>query len=536
MKQLIIGLVLVMIGSGTLFSQEADYHTVPLPGRIDLTKEEPFNLNENTRIIFPSNDECMQRNALFLSSYLSDIFGYKLEVSDAKNKKEKCIVLCYDNLAPESYKVTVSESSVKIAGGDAAGVFYGIQMLRKSISSGSTNALLPSGVISAEPQYSYRGMHLDCARHFFSVDIVKQYLDMLALHHINTFHWHLTDDQGWRLEIKKYPRLTEIGSYRSSTVVGMNTGLFDDLPHGGFYTQDEVREIVRYAQERYITVIPEIDMPGHMLSALAAYPEFGCSGGPYEVSRVWGINSNILCVGNDDVYPFLQDILDEVFDLFPSTYVHIGGDEAPRTKWESCEHCQQKIKELGLTSEDGVSAESKLQAYFTSRMNEYILSKGHKTICWDESLEDLDDSSVTIMSWHGADAAAEAFSRGMDVIYTPMDNCYFNYYQSKLTPVEPQTLPLFVTVEDTYSMEVPEGVKGVQGNMWSEYISSRDVLEYQLLPHLSALSEVQWTPKGQKDFEQFKTRMKTLTPIFESYGWDYAKHIFTGDTKPNFYL
>ena len=319
----------------------ANYQVIPLPQEVALSQESPFNLNDGTIIAYPEHNELLKRNAEFLAEYISQSTGHTLQteaLAPGSEAPKGAITLGLDPAIGnrEGYVLTVKADRVTLNGQTENGVFYGIQTLRKSIpaETKATSILLPAGSIQDEPRFSYRGMHLDVGRHFFPIEFVKKYIDLLALHNMNTFHWHLTEDQGWRIEIKKYPKLTEIGAWRDRTVIGRNTEEYDNTRYGGFYTQEQAKEIVKYAGERYITVIPEVDLPGHMLAALAAYPEMGCTGGPYEVCPRWGVFEDVLCIGNEKSMQFLEDVMAEIIDIFPSKYIHIGGDEAPRTRWE----------------------------------------------------------------------------------------------------------------------------------------------------------------------------------------------------------
>ena len=311
----------------------ADYQVVPLPDQIVMQKGKPFVLDKNT-VIIADNDGAMTRNAQFLQEYIRTNTG--IEVQMGSGKVKNAITLRLDQTVPskDGYRVSISQKGISISGATPAGVFYGVQMLRKALPCDSVReqVILPAATIADSPRFGYRGMHLDVCRHFFDTDFVKEYIDLLALHNMNVFHFHLTDDQGWRIEIKRYPKLTEVGGYRSGTVLGRNSSVDDHTRYGGYYTQEQLRDIVKYAEERHITVIPEIEMPGHTLAILASYPELGCTGGPYEVGHFWGIYSDILCAGKEETFAFMEGVLDEVMDIFPSKYIHIGGDEAPKTK------------------------------------------------------------------------------------------------------------------------------------------------------------------------------------------------------------
>ena len=513
---------------------KADYRVVPLPENIKILGNKPFLLNASTNIVYANGDSLLQRNATFLAEYVKKSVGLSLVVKSHSSNSEGNIFLRIDKkiIGDEAYKIEVNQHNIIISGKTANGVFYGIQTLRKSlpIIQHAENVVMPAAVITDSPRFVYRGMMLDVARHFFSVDFVKEYIDLLALHNMNTFHWHLTDDQGWRIEIKKYPLLTNIGSIRKHTTLGRNSSLDDGTPYGGFYTQEQAREIVEYAKERYITVIPEIDMPGHMLGALAAYPELGCTGGPYEVSGNWGVFDDILCAGNEKTYQFIQDVLDELIDIFPSKYIHLGGDEAPKTRWTTCEKCQGLIKSLGIKGDKECTAENRLQGYLVSRIEKYLNQKDRKIIGWDEILEGDVQKSATIMSWRGVDGGIKASRLGHDAIMTPVSYCYFDYYQTDKTLNEPLLIGGNLNMEKTYSYQpVPDSLTaaekkhiiGVQGNLWTEYIVCPSLAEYQVLPRMAALSEVQWMQYDKKNYADFKQRLERLLQIYKLYGYKY---------------
>ena len=527
--------------------KEANYQVIPLPQEVSLTQENPFKLNENVLIAYPENNALLQRNAEFLSEYIQQATNYapKTKAIAAGEQVKNAIVLGLDpGIAnKEGYVLTTTPEGISINGQTENGVFYGIQTLRKSIPAEAKEAtiLIPAGEIKDEPRFSYRGMHLDVGRHFFPKEFMKKYIDLLALHNMNTFHWHLTDDQGWRIEIKKYPKLTEIGSQRSRTVIGRNTQEYDNTPYGGFFTQEEAKEIVKYAQERYITVIPEVDLPGHMLAALAAYPEMGCTGGPYEVCPRWGIFEDVLCIGNDQTMQFLEDVMSEIVEIFPSKYVHIGGDEAPRTRWEKCPKCQARIKAEGLKADKNHTAEDRLQSYCMTRIEEFLNSKGRQIIGWDEILEGDVAPNATVMSWRGMEGGIKAAQLGHDVIMTPTSFCYFDYYQTADTKDEPLGIGGYVPIEKVYSLEpVPAAlteeqskhILGAQANLWTEYIHSSEHVEYMVLPRMAALAEVQWTQPEKKDFKDFTKRLARLMKFYQRDGFNYAKHVF--DLKVDF--
>ena len=527
--------------------KEANYQVIPLPQEVSLTQGNPFKLNEKVLIAYPENNALLQRNAEFLSEYIQQATNYapKTKAIAAGEQVKNAIVLGLDpSIAnKEGYVLTTTPEGININGQTENGVFYGIQTIRKSIPAEAKEAtiLIPAGEIKDEPRFSYRGMHLDVGRHFFPKEFMKKYIDLLALHNMNTFHWHLTDDQGWRIEIKKYPKLTEIGSQRSRTVIGRNTQEYDNTPYGGFFTQEEAKEIVKYAQERYITVIPEVDLPGHMLAALAAYPEMGCTGGPYEVCPRWGIFEDVLCIGNDQTMQFLEDVMNEIIEIFPSKYVHIGGDEAPRTRWEKCPKCQARIKTEGLKADKNHTAEDRLQSYCMTRIEEFLNSKGRQIIGWDEILEGDVAPNATVMSWRGMEGGIKAAQLGHDVIMTPTSFCYFDYYQTADTKDEPLGIGGYVPIEKVYSLEpVPavlteeqsKHILGAQANLWTEYIHSSEHVEYMVLPRMAALAEVQWTQPEKKDFKDFTKRLARLMKFYQRDGFNYAKHVF--DLKVDF--
>ena len=516
----------------------ANYQVIPLPQEVALSQESPFNLNDGTIIAYPENNELLKRNAEFLAEYISQSTGRTLQteaLAPGSEAPKGAITLGLDPAIGnrEGYVLTVKADRVTLNGQTENGVFYGIQTLRKSIpaETKATSILLPAGSIQDEPRFSYRGMHLDVGRHFFPIEFVKKYIDLLALHNMNTFHWHLTEDQGWRIEIKKYPKLTEIGAWRDRTVIGRNTEEYDNTRYGGFYTQEQAKEIVKYAGERYITVIPEVDLPGHMLAALAAYPEMGCTGGPYEVCPRWGVFEDVLCIGNEKSMQFLEDVMAEIIDIFPSKYIHIGGDEAPRTRWEKCPKCQARIRTEKLKADKNHTAEDRLQSYCMTRIEKLLNSKGRQIIGWDEILEGDVAPNATVMSWRGSAGGIKAAQLGHDVIMTPNDYCYFDYYQSEDTRHEPFAIGGFVPLEKVYSLnptaslteEQAKHILGTQANLWTEYIPTSEQVEYMVLPRMAALAEVQWTQLEKKDYTNFTTRLAGLIGLYRRDGLNYRE-------------
>ena len=516
----------------------ADYNVIPLPQEVTLTQKGAFVLTGTTQIVYPEGDEQLKNDAQFLSDYIADVTALRLTTTSAKVKNAITLRLNKKVQSKEGYVITVDKKGVVIEGATAAGVFYGVQTLRKSIpvDKSLTEVTLPAVMLKDAPRFGYRGVMLDCARHYFPVKFVKQFIDLIAMHNMNVFHWHLTDDQGWRIEVKKYPDLAKIGSVREKTVLGHNSDVFDDTPYGGYYTQEEAREIVKYAADRFITVIPEIDMPGHMIAALAAYPDMGCTGGPYKVSPIWGIMPDVLCLGNEKTYQFCEDVLSEMMDIFPSEYIHLGGDETPNVRWKECPKCKALMAKENLTP-------GKLQGYFTNRIEKFVNSKGRRIIGWDEILDGDINQSATIMSWRGTAPGARGAKMGHDVIMSPSSHVYFDYYQTRQGESqweEPLLIGGNLPIERTYSLEpVPEGadaetashIIGVQGNLWTEYIAGPSLAEYQVLPRMGALSEVQWRPQGQKDFENYKVRQTKMLKLYDAYGLVYAKHMWKRDKK-----
>ena len=536
---------------GLLFAQctpaptaQANYEVIPMPQSITLSNSDnQFVLHSGTLISYTSGNEDMARNAQFLQTYLTDQLGYTLRIEPGIASKGIVLKL-NEGQASEGYTITVDADRVLVEATSPAGIFYGIQTIRKAVPVEMGAVVgLPAGIITDAPRFAYRGAHLDVCRHFFSVDSVKTYIDMLVLHNMNKFHWHLTEDQGWRMEIKQFPKLTEIGSVRNGTMIRKDWNSNDSIQYGGFYTQDECREIVKYAADRYITVIPEIDMPGHMVAAVTAYPELGCTGGPYEVRTIWGVSEELLCAGNEKVYDFVDKVLDEVMDVFPSKDIHIGGDECPKTEWEKCPKCQSKIKALGLKKDDRFTAEQKLQAYFTKHVDEYLTKHGRNAIGWDEILEGGVSENATVMSWRGESGGIEAARLKHRVIMTPNTYCYFDYYQSKDRDNEPFAIGGFLPIKHVYDYEplpanlTPEEqsyIWGVQCNVWTEYIPTFSHVQYMMLPRGAALSEVQWSLPEAKDYEKFRNeRLPRLIKIYELYGYNYSRRIYIDADEPS---
>ncbi|MGZ2687037.1 beta-N-acetylhexosaminidase [Bacteroides fragilis] len=510
---------------------------IPQPQEIVLARDTTsFIIDRSTTIVYPATNEKMHRTADFLATFIKEMTGTEVRVSD-KEKSSNAIILAVDSTMghPEGYKLQITPEKVLLTGGSEAGVFYGIQTIHKALpilKDGKVAAALPAGTVTDFPRFRYWGFMIDVGRHFFPVSYLKQMIDLMALHNINYFHWHLTEDQGWRIEIKKYPKLTEIGSKRDSTIIDWETKKFDGKPHSGFYTQDEAREIVRYAADRFITVVPEIDLPGHTTAALASYPELGCTGGPYKVLCSFGVFSDVLCAGNDQTLQFTKDVLDEIMDIFPSEYIHIGGDECPKSRWEKCPKCQAKIKELGIKALPKHSKENQLQTYFMSELEKEINAHGRRMLGWDEVLEGGLTPNSTIMSWRGIQGGIEAARQHHDVIMTPIQRLYFsNPRINKMTGFEwMNRVYNFEPVPAELTDAEKKFVIGTQGCIWTEWTADSTKMEWQILPRMAALSEIQWTLPEHKNFERFMERLPEMLKIYSSLDYGYREDVFAADT------
>jgi hexosaminidase len=492
---------------------------IPEPVGMELN-EGFFSINEETTVFIQPETKELASLAGMLISKIATAGGPELGFGGkaGSNVIRLQIAEGLDEIGDEGYNLEVTSRYVNIEANTGAGIFYGLhtlfQLLPEIIESGfeiceNSSLDIPSVKIKDYPRFSYRGLHLDVGRHLFPVAFIKKYIDLLASYKMNTFHWHLTEDQGWRLEVAAYPLLTESGAWRKSTPVGRNEGQ-DSIPYGGFYTQAEAREIVDYAAKRYVRVIPEIELPGHSQAALAAYPHLSCTGGPFEVHTRWGVSNEIYCAGNEEVFTFLENVLDEVLHIFPSEYIHIGGDEAPKMRWENCPKCRERIKNEQLADEH------ELQSWFVQRIERYLNSKGRKIIGWDEILEGGLAPNATVMSWRGTSGGIAAAQLGHDVIMTPGAPCYFDHYQAN-PDNEPLAICCFNPLHKVYEYEpIPEElseheakhVLGAQGNVWTEYIKTSDHVEYMAYPRAMALAEVLWTPKGKRNWNNFLERLK----------------------------
>ncbi len=486
-----------------------------------------FMLSSKTRIYDIGN--LHEPEVAQFNEFLHSTCGFKLQ-------KEAATTLNIIKLEevrteePGEYSMSITSTAIIIIG-DRDGIFYGLQTLKQLIASSPKKQIkLLCAVVSDKPTYSWRGMHLDVCRHFFTKEEVKKYIDYLALYKFNIFHWHLTEDQGWRIEIKKYPKLTEVGAWRKGSQVGpYSDQKFDTLRYGGFYTQEDVKEIVKYASDRHITVVPEIEMPGHSLAALAAYPELSCKGGKFEVAKGWGVFDDVYCP-KEETFTFLQGVLDEVCELFPGKYVHIGGDECPKTRWKTCSNCQALIKKEGLKDE------RELQSYFIKRIEKYLNAKGKQIIGWDEILEGGLAPNAAVMSWRGTEGGIAAAKEKHNVVMSPGRPCYFDHYQSKDKKSEPLAIGGYNPLDSVYtydpapktlSPEEQKYIMGAQGNVWTEYITSFKQVEYMALPRMCALAEVLWTKPENKNFDDFLLRLKQNTFILDHMKANYAKHFLT---------
>lgn len=536
---LVLAALLLSAGcsTGSTSDKENIYSIIPAPLSI---KEMPgsFTFSGKSRIILSEANDANRLAADFLAVLVKNPTGIDLPVVQGEKALRGSVFMSVDTSITdaEGYTLTVNPKRIVIKARSAVGFFYAVQTIRQLMPAGvekdSVNSVLklrvPACEIADEPRFRYRGMHLDVGRHMFPKEYIKRYIDMIALHKMNTFHWHLTEDQGWRIEIKKFPKLTETGAFRKETVVGhagKKPAAYDGKPYGGFYSQDDVREIVAYAQSKFITIIPEIEMPGHSLAALASYPYLSCTGGPFEVGTTWGVFDDVYCAGKEETFKFLEDVLTEVIELFPGKFIHIGGDECPKTKWKKCPLCQKRIKVEGLRDE------KELQSYFIRRIEKFLISKNRRIIGWDEILEGGLAPEATVMSWRGVAGGIEAAKQGHDVIMSPNKYAYLDYYQSE-PDNEPLAIGGYLPLENVYSFnpqfaelspEEQNHILGVQGNVWSEYLSTPQQMEYMAYPRMFAIAETGWTPESKKDFEDFLARLAIQQMRYDKIGINYFR-------------
>ncbi|GAB3928378.1 family 20 glycosylhydrolase [Larkinella terrae] len=538
-----LGLFLSLTGFGQPVNT---YSIIPKPAGLE-AREGRFTFTASTLVRIPAGQPELQTIAENFVRQLNSASGFAIRIQAGSETQSAGNMLSFVSvndaaLGSEGYRIDCRSNAITVEAAKPAGFFYAVQSLYQLLppeifgskpAVSSVNWSVPACRIEDRPRLNYRGLHLDVARHFFPVSFIKKYIDLLALHKFNTFHWHLTDDQGWRIEIKKYPKLTQVGGWRKETLIGhyyeSDPQQFDGQPYGGFYTQDEVREVVRYAKSKYVTIIPEIETPGHALAILAAYPEFGCSAGPYETATKWGIFSDILCP-YEKTFTFLQDVLTEVMDLFPGPYIHIGGDECPKTAWKNSAFCQQLMKQLKLKNEN------QLQRYFTARIDRWVNSKGRKIIGWDEIMDGESpvarvSARAVVMSWRGTEGGLKAARQGHDVIMTPENFVYLDHYQADRSQ-EPLAFGRFTPLEETYSYDpvpadlpasVQQHILGVQASVWTEYLATPGQVEYMVWPRAAAVAELAWTPSGRKNWPDFTHRLPVLFRRLDNLGVGYSR-------------
>lgn len=552
MKKLSFFLFIALVIAGTLSAnaQRAEYDVIPLPKEVKVDSANVFVLKNGMGVSFDASNEEVYRNVLFFRQWVEETTGVTLKLAPGDKKAAVRMSLDYPKgkgevesdlteQQKEAYMIKVDKKGIAIIARQPIGLFRAAQTLRKSlpIVKNADKVELPYAEIYDEPRFEYRGVLLDCGRHYFTVEFIKKFLDVMALHGSNQFHWHLTEDQGWRFEVKAYPSLAQKGSVRAETVIGPgNSGIYNGTPYGGYYTQEECREVVRYAAERYINVVPEIDLPGHMQSALHVFPHLGCTGGPYPVRTYWGVSREVLCGGNPETLTFLKTVLGELCDVFPSKYIHIGGDECPKHRWQKCPTCQAKIKELGLKNDGKHTPENQLQSYINREVESFMKERGRAIIGWDEILEGGLSGESIIMSWRGTKGGIAAARQGHRVIMSPNVFSYIDHPQLKDLGKQPRTTDSYiVSASKVYSFEplIPDSltkeqqrlILGPQVNLWTEHVAYPQHAFYQLLPRLGASSEVQWCNPDQKNFDYFKKRLPRLKKLYDLLGVNYCKQL-----------
>ena len=550
MRKLSFFLFIALVIAGTLSAQRAEYDVIPLPKEVKVDSANVFVLKNGMGVSFDASNEEVYRNMLFFRQWVEETTGITLKLAPGDKKAAIRMSLDYPKAKgevesdlteqqKEAYMINVDKKGIAIIARQPIGLFRAAQTLRKSlpIVKNADKVELPYAEIFDEPRFEYRGVLLDCGRHYFTVEFIKKFLDVMALHGSNQFHWHLTEDQGWRFEVKAYPSLAQKGSVRAETVIGPgNSGIYNGTPYGGYYTQEECREVVRYAAERYINVVPEIDLPGHMQSALHVFPHLGCTGGPYPVRTYWGVSREVLCGGNPETLTFLKTVLGELCDVFPSKYIHIGGDECPKHRWQKCPTCQAKIKELGLKNDGKHTPENQLQSYINREVESFMKERGRAIIGWDEILEGGLSGESIIMSWRGTKGGIAAARQGHRVIMSPNVFSYIDHPQLKDLGKQPRTTDSYiVSASKVYSFEplIPDSltkeqqrlILGPQVNLWTEHVAYPQHAFYQLLPRLGASSEVQWCNPDQKNFDYFKKRLPRLKKLYDLIGVNYCKQL-----------
>jgi hexosaminidase len=509
-------LILLVLTYAITVSSQVKLAVIPLP-KLLVEKKGSFKLNGKTVISFKQQE--LRKLALFTQTAINETAQINLDLADVFNKqKNNRIILELDpsvKTNAEGYVLDVTPAGITIKANAEHGLFYGLQTLVQLIPV-EGNKKIPAVHIEDEPRFSWRGMMLDVCRHNWSVDFIKRFIDQLAYHKLNKLHWHLTEDQGWRIEIKKYPKLQEVAAWRNGTQLGYERKKDDGIKYGGYYTQEQIKEVVAYATSRFVEVIPEIEMPGHAVAAITAYPNLACNdlsfenGKPHEVRKVWGVSKDIYCAGNDTVFAFLQDVLTEVMPLFPSKYIHIGGDEAPHEAWAKCPKCQKRMKEEGLKSE------AELQSWFIRRMEKFINAHGKSLVGWEEIMDGGLSPTATVHSWLGVESGLKASQMGNDVIMSPYSHLYFDGYQAE-SKIEPVAIGYFVPLDTVYSFEPrhpkmsdkdAQHLLGAQANVWTEFIGTEKYFDYMVYPRMDALAEVTWTPKEKKNFGNFQFRLQ----------------------------
>ena len=535
MKRLFLLLFVSHVFMGNATSKNSTpLNLIPLPQECTV-KKGVFTVDQNTRIILSPDIPEMQDAV----AIIKDLFSTAAGITLSGNAQHSNTISCKLNTAiagDEAYQLSVAQNTIRVEAKTPRGIFYAMQTLRQLLPPEiemdqlvkDVAWTIPCVEIKDQPRYGYRGLMLDCCRHFTTKENVKRFIDLLAYHKMNTFHWHLTEDQGWRIEIKKYPKLTEIGAFRNRTLKGAYVApalrQWDNTRYGGFYTQDDIKEVVAYAQKRFVTIIPEIEMPGHAVAALASYPNLSCTGGPFEVEGLWGVFNDIYCT-RDEVFDFLEGVLDEVCELFPSEYIHIGGDEAPKVRWQRCAACQDRMKKEGLKDEH------ELQSYFVKRIASYLATKGKKIIGWDEIMEGGLAPGATVMSWRGMEGGIAAAKLQHPVIMSPNSHAYLDYYQAN-PKTEPHAIGGYLPIWKVYSCEPTPAeltteeakfIAGIQGNVWTEYISTFDHVLYMAYPRAAAIAEIGWTPKNKKNYDDFHSRLIPLLKRYDAMGINYSK-------------
>ncbi|MFL0160789.1 beta-N-acetylhexosaminidase [Aquirufa salirivi] len=513
-----------------LQAQEA-YHLVPKPAKL-IPVPGKFIFQKSTAITLSTQDESFNAVATMLKDQISVSSGLNLPIKSGSTSSKGIVFVQNSSLGDEAYRLNITTKKIEIQAKSGKGAFYALQTLFQLMPAQIYSNVTSSQELTAlacqiedAPRFSYRGMMLDVGRYYFPVSFIKRFLDLMAVYKLNTFHWHLTEDQGWRIEIKKYPLLTTVSSVRKETMVGhYRDQKYDNKPYGGFYTQEEIKEVIAYATKKFITIIPEIEMPGHSQAVLAAYPELGCNPDKiYQVATRWGISEDVLCP-REETFTFMENVLTEVMALFPGQYIHIGGDECPKKQWKESRFCQDLIKKLGLKDEH------ELQSYFIRRIDKFVTSKGKKLLGWDEILEGGLSPNAMVMSWRGTKGGIEAAKQNHDVVMSPNSFFYLDYYQA-----DPKTQPLAIggnlTLSKSYSFEpdLPEltaeeakHIVGIQANVWTEYISTPAYAEYMTFPRALALSEISWSPKQPKDYDDFLRRVKGILPGMDALKINYC--------------